>query len=861
MDSESSLRRAAPHTECREAEEELSRHAALLKGINRILEATMTVKTEEDLGAVCLSVAEEVTGSAFGFIRELNSEGLLDDVAISDPGWKFRRAAAPGGRLPLPGGLKIHGIYGRVLRDGKGFYTNDPPSHPDSIGLPKGHPPLTSFLGVPLVRDGVTVGMIAVANREGGYGDEHLHALESLATSVAQAFSRMRAEEALRASEECFRALLTASSQVMYRMSPDWSEMRRLKGGGFISDTEAANGNWLQDYIDPDDQPQVLKAIGEAVRTGSVFELEHRVRCLDGTLGWTFSRAVPVRNASGEIVEWFGAASDVTERKRAEEALREAKANLEKAVSDRTVDLAATIERLKVEIGQRTSAEDILRKNEALLATVLETLPVGVALVDEDGRPFYLNQALAEIWDGEIAECGGGRIWQEGSDVSLLPADHPVAVALRIGEPVTGVVQEIETFTGKKKAVIASASPILMPDESRAGGVFVMQDITQQQDLQKQLLHAQKLDSIGSLAGGIAHDFNNLLTIITGYAEAVYDELEGDSHLRDELRQVLEAGGRASELTRKLLAFSRQEVAETAPMSLTETAEHVLSFVSRLIGAQVEIRRQLASERLTIRGSRGQIEQVLVNILLNARDAIADTGRVTVRTGKVKGAEAAVALPEEGTYAFVEIADTGEGISPQNLDRIFEPYFTTKEQGKGTGLGMAIAYGIVRQHRGIIMVTSAVGQGTTFTVYLPLTSSHCRRRHEQGRGELPEGRETVLVVEDEEMVRAFTEATLRSGGYRVIAAADGAEALEAIREHPVDIVLADVIMPGMNGMEMYRKMQEFLPNLKVIFVSGYSADIVTAKGVAAGEFRFLQKPVNKTALLTAIREALDGEGE
>lgn len=960
--------------------------AALLKGINRLLEAALTVKTEEELGAVCLSVAEEVTGSAFGFLGELNAEGMLDDVVISGPEWDACKGPDPSGSRRLPGGFKVHGIYGRVLIDGKAFYTNDPASHPDSVGLPQGHPPLKSFLGVPLIRDGRTVGMVALANREGGYRDEELYALESLAAVTVQAFFRKRAEEALRTGEEKYRKLfeimdegfalcelvrdgegkavdyrilevnrayekhagvapaevvgrlrsesgpalnprmLEACTRVVETGSPirleqhneglgrwirvglfphsgdrfaklfeDISERKRADEALKKSETRyrqivetAQEGIWMIDAVDrtvfvnkkmaemlgcgveelmgrsprefmaPEFREKADERLHEH-REGVHHSADYRLTRKDSEDLWVHlssSAIIDGRRYLGSLVMM----TDITYRKKAEIALREAKANLETSVAERTAYLNRTIERLEVEVSQRASAEEILRKNEALLGTVLETLPVGVAFVDEDGRPFYLNPALVEIWDGEMTECGACRIWQEGSELSLLSADHPVAVALRNDEPVLGVVQEIETFGGTRKSVITSASPILMPDGSKAGGVFVMQDITHQQDLQKQLLHAQKLDSIGSLAGGVAHDFNNILTIICGYAESVYEQLEGDDGLREELRHVLEAGAKASDLTRKLLTFSRQQVAETAPMSLTATVEEVLSFVSRLIGAHIEVRRQLSPERLTIRGSKGQIEQVLVNIVLNARDAIADAGTVTVRTGKVKAAEAAVALPEEGTYAFVEIADSGVGIPPQNLDRIFEPYFTTKEQGKGTGLGMAIAYGIIRQHRGTITVTSAVGQGTTFTVYLPLTSSRAKALSEPGQGELPRGNETVLVVEDEAMVRSYADMTLRKAGYCVVTACDGAEALETIREHPVDIVLADVIMPGMNGMEMYRQMREFLPGLKVVFASGYSADIVTAKGIAEGEFCFLQKPVTKATLLTTIREVLDGEG-
>jgi PAS domain S-box-containing protein len=552
--------------------------------------------------------------------------------------------------------------------------------------------------------------------------------------------SQVRARQANVESEEKYQTLFNSIDEGFFLIDVIFDEDDRPVDIYYVEANAAATRMLGLDFtgrrlreINPNYEEYWYEIFGEVARTGQSMRMQQYA---EPDKRWysfyVFRIGGPESRRIGNIFQ------DITERRKTDEALQKARDTLEATVTVRTVELAGTIERLKMEVDQRAAAEDILRANEALLRTVLETPPVGVGIIDPKGRVSYLNPAMIAIWEGEVTECAGCRMWKPGSDVPLLPAEQPATVALRTDKPVLGVVLDVETVTGKRKTVITSASPILLPDGSKSGGVCVVQDITQQQELQKQLLHTQKLESIGSLAGGIAHDFNNILTAICGYTESVYGELESGD-LREELRQVLDAGERASELTRNLLAFSRQQVTETAPMSLTETVENVLTFVSRLIGAQIEVRRELSPDRLMIQGSRGQVDQVLVNILLNARDAICGTGSVTVRTGKVAAADTVAGLPREGNYAFVEISDTGEGIPQQNLDRIFEPYFTTKEQGKGTGLGMAIAYGIVRQHHGTVTVASAVGKGTTFTVYFPLTSRRGRGGAGTGAGRAPPG--------------------------------------------------------------------------------------------------------------------------
>lgn len=325
-------------TERKREERRIQRYNNVLRAINRVFGSVVRAETEEELENICLSVAIEITNSQIGFVDEMGPDGILHDVAISDMGWFNCKMYDKTGHRRPPGDFLLHGLYGRVIDSGNSFFTNDPSSHPDSIGLPEGHLPLTSFLGAPLILDGKTMGILAVANREDGYSLEQQEDLEAIAPAVAHVLQRKyeeqqrkRTEKALHKSEERFRALLTATSEVIYRMNPDWSGMNRLCGRGFLADTENPSNNWLQEYILPEDHPRVTVVINEAIRTKSMFKLEHRVRQADGSIGWTYSRAVPILDENREIAEWFGAASDITERKRMEEALKKSESSLAEA--------------------------------------------------------------------------------------------------------------------------------------------------------------------------------------------------------------------------------------------------------------------------------------------------------------------------------------------------------------------------------------------------------------------------------------------------------------------------------------------------------------------------------------------------
>ena len=385
-------------------------------------------------------------------------------------------------------------------------------------------------------------------------------------------------------------------------------------------------------------------------------------------------------------------------------------------------------------------------------------------------------------------------------------------------------------------------------------------DVTKRKQLEAQLVQAQKMEAVGRLAGGVAHDFNNLLTVIQGYAELLHTSLANDPERRESVFEIVRAAERAAALTRQLLAFSRRQVLEMRVLDLGTVVADTEKMLRRLIGEDVEVVVVKPATLGRVKADPGQIEQVLVNLAVNSRDAMPGGGRLTLELADAT-LDAAFATSHDsippGRYVVVSVRDTGGGMDAETLGHIFEPFFTTKEKGKGTGLGLAMVYGIVRQSGGYVDVASAPGAGTTFRIYLPRsdarTSSGVRPRVQSRSGS-----ETVLLVEDEAAVRNLARTVLERRGYAVLAAEDGAGALELVDKHPgvIHVLLTDLVMPGMNGRDLAARVRARRPAIKVVFMSGYTADVPTELGTEGGP-AFLPKPFSERALTVKLREILD----
>jgi len=414
---------------------------------------------------------------------------------------------------------------------------------------------------------------------------------------------------------------------------------------------------------------------------------------------------------------------------------------------------------------------------------------------------------------------------------------------------------------GREFPVELAVAPIRVGDEWSFSAF--LRDITERKQLQQQLIQSQKMEAVGRLAGGVAHDFNNLLTAIIGYAELLNEGLPEGSAAREDVEQIRKASQRAAALTRQLLAFSRQQVLQPIVLNLNELVEDIEKMLRRLIGEDVQLRTTLAKDMGNVRADPGQLEQVILNLVVNARDAMPTGGKVTIETQNAELSEeyAEGHLPVvPGAYVMLAVSDTGTGMDAQTRGRIFEPFFTTKEKGKGTGLGLSTVYGIVKQSGGYIWAYSEPGRGTTFKVYLPHVDAPVEAiaPPPQPGGTLA-GTETVLLAEDDDLLRPLARGLLQKLGYTVLDAGSAEEALALARAHaaPIHLLVADVVMPGESGRQLARRLAELRPDMRVLYTSGYTDDAIVHHGMLEPGLNYLQKPFTPAALARKVREVLD----
>ena len=514
-------------------------------------------------------------------------------------------------------------------------------------------------------------------------------------------------------------------------------------------------------------------------------------------------------------------------------------------------------ERLRREAHQQT-AESLL-ETEARYQRLVESNPDGI-FIQQDLRITYANPRFAQL----VAAGSAAEVVGRSPLDFIEPAFHDSALQrigslVQVGDSVPIIERRFLRLDGS--VLDAEVSAGVIEEGGRPAVQVVVRDVSERKRLEAQLRQAQKMEAIGQLAGGVAHDFNNLLTVINGYSEMLTHKLPGDGPVGAALAEIGEAGRRAADLTRQLLAFSRKQVLEPKVVDPNEVVHHATGMLRRLIGEHIDLAASLRpARRLLI--DPGQLEQVIMNLAVNARDAMPEGGRLTVETADVElDASYAETHPEvtPGSYVMLGVSDTGIGMDEHTRTHAFDPFFTTKEVGKGTGLGLATVYGIVKQSGGHIWLYSEPGQGTTFKLYFPAVED-APEAERSALGAPPNGTETILLVEDERAVRVVTRLILEALGYQVMEAGNGAEAIAVARAHPkgIDLVLTDVIMPEMSGREMVEVLRAERPGLRVLYMSGYTDDAVVRHGVLSAEEAFLQKPFGTTGLAVKVRQVLDG---
>jgi len=551
----------------------------------------------------------------------------------------------------------------------------------------------------------------------------------------------------------------------------------------------------------------------------------------------------------------------ITELEKTGTALRSARDGLEQRVIERTAELTKTNEQLKEEIKERLRGETALLDSEERYRSFVENIDLGVTLIDSAHNIVHINKAHSRMYDKPVSAFLGKKCFREFQQQESVCSHCPGVRAMN-----TGRAARIETEgvrdDGTSFTAIVHAFPTVGPDSEVKGFMEVVEDITERKRLEAQLQRAQKMESIGTLAGGIAHDFNNLLMGIQGHASLMLLHIDAKHPLMTHLSGIEDMVQRGSGLTRQLLGFAKAGKYEVKGLDLNRLVEET----SEMFGQtkkEIHVHKKYQKEIWPVEADETQIEQVLVNLYVNSWQAMPDGGNLYVETRNV-------ALDEEqtgpfdmksGNYVKISVTDTGIGMDRAIQERVFDPFFTTKEMERGTGLGLSSAYGIIKNHGGIIHVDSEEGKGSTFSIYLPASEKEVAVREERLADGILRGVETILLVDDEDIILDVGKQMLKEMGYEVLAARDGKEAVDVYRENRdgIDLVILDMIMPGMSGREAYDRMKENDPSLRVLLSSGYSIDGKAAEILERGCDGFIQKPFNIRELSKKIRGILDNK--
>jgi len=631
---------------------------------------------------------------------------------------------------------------------------------------------------------------------------------------------RKRTEDALRESEKRFRQIAESTEEWIWEVNNDglytYSSHVVEKILGYTPE-EIVGKKHFYDFFPFDMREQMKKEVFEGFASKRPFIRYVNMNAhKNGSIITLETSGSPILDCGGGLLGYRGVDVDITERKKAEDRL-------------------------------------------VVLNQAIEALPVGVTISDLEGKILYSNPFEAETHGYTVDELIGGNARIFSPEENWRPINSEELSSIEVWKRETVNIKK----SGEVFPVYLISLAVRTSDGKPIGIVTACEDLTERQKLEDQLRQAQKMEAVGTLAGGIAHDFNNILNVIIGFGTMVMDRMGDDPLSKEQMNEVLIAAERAATLTKRLLIFTRKQVVEVKPVKVNELILGLQKMLVRIIKESIDFTLHLADSPMMILADAGQIEQVLINLVSNARDAMMEGGRLTIGTGIKELDEeyvAAYGYGKPGRYALITVADTGQGMDEETKKKIFEPFFTTKGIGDGTGLGLAISYGIIKQHNGYIRVYSELGKGTEFKIYLPLIEdSAVLGKKTEATVSAKGGNETILVAEDDASLRKLSRIVLESYGYTVITAEDGEDAITKFMENRerISLALIDMIMPKKNGKEVVEVIRQVSPRTKILFASGYTMDIIMTKELTESGFDFILKPVLPKDLLKKVRELLD----
>ncbi len=647
---------------------------------------------------------------------------------------------------------------------------------------------------------------------------------------LAEITERKQAEESLRNAEKRYRSIVENAVEGFFQTTPDGQyvsvnpALARMYGYDSPDELMRSVGDiGRQVYVDLNRRAEFKRIMEEC---DVVRDFEYQVYRRDGHKILLSENARGVRDANGNILYYEGTVEDITASKQAEEELRH---------------------------------------REAEHRRLIENMPEVVWKADEQGKAFFISEKIERVfgYTPEEIRREGEHLW--------FGRMHPDDCE-RVREAYSKLFRENLPFDVEYR--IQHRDGRWMWWHDRAVGIEgdqeeryaegLLSDITERKQMEQQLRQTQKMEAIGQLAGGVAHDFNNLLTVIRGHTDLLLDHIGQTDALRRNVEQIQKSSDRAVSLTRQLLAFSRKQVLQPKVLDLNAVVAEMGKMLPRLIGENISLMISAAPSLGRVKADPGQIEQVILNLAVNARDAMPQGGKLTIETANVELDEAYARehlTARPGPHVMLAVSDTGCGMDPETQSHIFEPFFTTKELGRGTGIGLATVYGIVKQSGAWIWVYSEVGKGSTFKIYLPRVDDEPEKAERPTKAlvGINRGSETVLVVEDNESLRQLTCEFLASTGYTVLVAQDGSEAIRIAEQHtgPVHLLLTDVVMPGLSGSELAQRLARLRPDIKVLYASGYAGDAILQQGVLEEGASFLPKPFTRNALAQKVREVLE----